>query len=422
MPFAITATGIQIQSLQEIVDEWNVSLRAEFGENFKLANGSVAGKVVGIASEREALLQQLVQTLVNVFDPNNATTVLLDILADITNTQRQPATFSKSSDFLATGAPATVINNGRQFQLLQTEDLWEVVDGPFVIPGGGTIAVTAQAVESGPKVFQTTGPAGWSIVLGVAGWTDIESTADIDPEDIGSDIENDEQLKQRRKDELLINGNDLEAIRAAVLKVDDVSLVRVFENTSCVAPDADGIPAGAFETMVDGGSDAAIAAAIQSRRPPGAEAFGSTIVNITTSEGDILPIGFTRPADIDLWILITADTTGAEGDVPVNIEQTILDDVLAAANAAFNDPGVDAIPQALEGVVFAAGLDAQGRNSFSSVTVLMSYDNGPGVAPAFPGGFPVPGAGVDPYVSTPKVIAIRERADFDSTRIGVTVI
>ena len=421
MPFKIIGTGIQIQSLQEIIDEWNVELRGEFGENFKLQNGSVAGKVVGIASEREALLQQLVQTLVNVFDPNNATGVILEILAGITNTQKQPATFSKSTDFLATGTPATVIVDGRQFQLDQTEDLWEIVDGPFTIPGGGSIAVTAQAVESGPKVFQTTGPSGWSIILGVVGWDDIESTADIDPEDIGSDIESDEELRVRRKDELLINGNDLEAIRAVVLKVSGVTFVRTFENTNCSIP-VDGIAPGAFEVMVDGGNDLAIAEAIQSRRPPGAQAFGTTLTNITTSEGDVLEIGHTRPADVDLWILVTADTTGAEGDLPANAEQTILDAVLAEANLRFNDPGVDAIPKSLEGIVFSSTRDAQGRNSFASVTVLMSTDNGPGSAPAFPPGFPAPGGGADPYVDTPKAITIRERADFDSARIGVTII
>ena len=421
MPFTASDTGIQIQSLQEIIDEWNASLRGLFGVNFKLDNGSVAEKVVGIASEREALYQQLVQTLVDLFDPNNATGVLLEILAGITNTQKQGATFSKSSDFLATGTPATAIVNGRQFELAATSEVWEIVDGPFVIGGGGTIAVTAQAVESGPTVFQTSPPGDWNILLGVAGWDDIEATADIDPEDIGNDIESDEELRERRKDELLINGNDLEAIRAAVLKVSGVTFVRTFENTSCIVA-VDGIPPGAFEVMVDGGSDAAIAAAIQSRRPPGAQAFGTTITNITTSEGDILPIGHTRPADIDMWILITADTTSAEGDLPANAEQTILDTVLAEANKRFNNPGVDPIPQALEGVVFSSTRDAQGRDSFSSVTILMSTDNGPGVAPAFPPGFPAPGGGADPYVGTPKPITIRERADFDSTRIGVTIL
>lgn len=420
MGFEITLTGIQIQSLQEIIDEWNDALREEFGVNFKLDNGSVAEKVVGIASEREALLQQLVQTLVDVFDPNNATGVLLEILAGITNTQKQPATFSKSSSFLATGTPATNIVDGRQFELVATSEVWEVVDGPFVIGGGGTIAITAQAVESGPKTFQTSGPSEWSILLGVAGWTDVEATADIDPEDIGSNIESDEELRERRKDELLINGNDLEAIRAAVLKVSGVTFVRTFENTDPVNV-VDGIAAGAFETMVDGGSDAAIAAAIESRRPPGAQAFGTIITDVTTSQGDIVKIGHTRPADIDLWILVTADTTDAEGDLPANAEQTILDAILAEANLQFNDPGVNAIPQSLEGTVFEVTRDAQGRNSFSSVTVLMSTDNGPGVAPAFPPGFPAPGAGVDPYVDTPKVITIRERADFDSARIGVTI-
>jgi len=419
MPLQISATGIQIQDLEEIIGEYNTLMQAEFGVLFKVGSGSVAGKVIGIAAEREALLQQLLLNIVTVLDPDNATGALLDILSGITNTERQEETKSKSENFLLTGTPATNIPNGKQFKNATTEDVWVIADGPYVIGGGGTIAATAEAAEFGALTFVTSGPANWTILTSVAGWTSVEASADIDPEEIGRADEQDGPLRIRRKDELLINGNDIDGIRALVLAVSGVTSVRTFENQTAI--EVDGIPGGAFEVVVDGGDDTAIAVAIQSGRPPGAEAFGTTTVIVQNSELDNITIGLTRPADIDIFILVTCLTVGAEGVLPDNPEQVVLDAVLAYGNLNFNNPGVDVIPQSFVGDIFDALRDAQGKNSVTSVDVQLSYDNGAGVAPAFPVGFPAPGAGVDPYDALPRVIAIRERADFDSARIGVTI-
>jgi len=420
MAFAITDTGIQIQTLEEIKAEWNAFFQAEYGEGFKLGEGSIGAKFVGIASEREALYQQLFQSLVSFIDPNNATGSMLDILCLLTNTIRQGPIKSKSSNFLATGIPGVVINTGRQFQNVINGSFWNVLDGPFVIGGGGTIAITAEANEAGPFEFLASGSSEWAITLGTPNWTAVEATADIDPEDVGRLQEANVLLRTRRKDELLVNGNDLDGIRAEVLRLTGVTLARTFENQNPIVV-VDGIPGGAFEVVVEGGDDDAIAAAIFDNKPPGAEAFGSTNVFVTDSQGDLKPIGFTRPSDVDMWLLITCDTTGAEGALPPNAEQVVLETALAYGNENFNTPGYDVVPPAFIGSIFAALRDEQGKDSVTSVVVLASYDNGAGVAPAYPVGFPAPGAGVDPYVATTKNIEIRERADFDSLQIGVTI-
>ena len=402
MTIELTAEGIQIQGIAEIIAESQARFRELFGENIGVSANSVFGQQIAANAEREALVQELIEAVYQSFDPRFATGVSLDARAALNGIFRKPATNSKSTSFLATGTPAVPITNGSQFQLIQTADIWEVVDGPFVIDGGGTIAVTAQAVETGPKAFLTTGPAGWSILTPIAGWTSIESTADLDPEDTGSDIESDIALRTRRVDELLIQGNDVDAIRAAVGALVGVTTVAVFDNTSCVVA-LDGIPPGAFEVVVDGGVDADIAAAIFSRKPPGAESFGSTgPFPQTTSEGQIIDIFLTRPTDIDIDVEIDATATGAEFPLPLNAAATIA----AAALEAFNtDAQVsrDIFPGKYTTVVFVSIQTDAGEDTIVSAEVRMRV-------------------GIDPFATTPIVISLRERSDFDSANITVAIL
>lgn len=402
MSLELTTSGLTIQSLAEIRSELEDSYRVAYGDNTVVSEDSVFGQQIGITAEREALLQQRLAEVFASNNPNSAAGVSLDVLAALTNTERKGPVASKSTAGLVTGTPATVITNDSQVRLIQTQDLWNVVDGPYTIPGGGTIAITIEGAETGAQTFVTTPSTGWSIETPIIGWDDFETTADIDPEDIGRDSEPDADLRPRRKDELLINGNDLAAIKAVVGALETVVVVKVFENTDCLVV-VDGIAAGAFETVVEGGDDTDIANAIFSRKPPGAEAFGSTTVVVADGEGGTIGIGFTRPADVDVFVEITVDTTGAEGVFPTNGAQLIEDAFLAEANSRA-DINADVIPQSYYGVIFAAVRDpTSDLDSITSCTVEMD------VTPV-------------PVGENIIVIAIRERADFDTANTGVTVI
>lgn len=402
MPFALTATGLQTQSLLEIKTELETSYRAAFGNNVDVTEESVFGQIIGIDSEREALAQAVVLDDYTTRNPNAATGVPLDNISAITNTQRKGATQSKSSSFLATGTAATSITNGSTFQLIQTEDVWVVVDGPFLIDGGGTVVVTAQAQETGPKTFVTSPSTDWSILSPIIGWDTIEATADIDPEDTGQDVETDAALRVRRKDDLLILGNDNTAIRSEVSNLVGVTGVQVFDNKSCISS-FEGIPPGAFEVVVEGGVADDIANAIFLHIPPGAESFGSEpSIDITTSEGQVVPISFTRPTDIDIDIEIDATTAGAEFSFPTNGVALIQAAILAAVEQD-TVIGRDIFPEKYVSVVFVAVVTDEGGDTLSAATVSMR-------------------TGIDPFATTPIVITLRQRSDFDSANISVTVI
>lgn len=473
MPLEFTETGLQTQGLAEIISEVNTSLIDKLGLDVPPEPDEVLGVLNGILSEREALAQFNLQAVNSSFDARFATGTSLDRVANYTATKRKPATNSKSTSFLARGTPATAIIDDSRFQLLQTTDVWAVVDGPFVIVAGGaaifsvtdslgiakfnftpgptlfvgqtvdistfvtntaynvtgditatgagffqissiafgtnetglfeenSIAVTAQAEETGPVSFLNTGVSSWAIITNIAGWDDIRSTADLDPEDTGSDVENDPDFRIRRRDSLLKDGNDLEAIRVSVLDVVGVTSTEVFENTDCTQT-VDGIPPGEFEVVVDGGLDADIAAAIFDDKPPGAIGAGSTSVDVTTSTGQTVAIKFSRPTDVDIDVQITVGTAAAEFPFPANGSELIAAAFLAAGNAVATISR-DQIPESFIGVVFDAVKTDLGQDTISSALVEMRV-------------------GIDPFDTIPIPIDLRERGDYDSSTISVIIL
>lgn len=473
MPLELTESGLTIQSLAEIVSELNEAHISGLGLDRAPEPDEVIGVQIGINAEREALVQARMLSVLSSFDARFATGTSLDRVANYTNTKRKPATKSKSSSFVARGTPATILTDGRRFQLNQTEDVWVTDDGPYTIVAGGAaitsvtdnlgvarfnftpgptlfvgqivdisgfvtnttynttgtitatasgyfeissiaftgnetgtfaenaVVVTAEAEETGPKTFLATPPSSWSIITNVAGWDTIQASADIDPEDTGRDVEVDADFRARRRDSLLKNGNDLEAIRVSVQDVVGVTNVATFENTDCTQA-VDGIPPGEFEVVVDGGLDAEIAQAIYDDKPPGAISNGSVTVPITSSSGQTVNISFNRPSDINIDVEITVDTSGAEYAFPSNGAQIIEDAFLAAANSVA-DIARDQFPESFVGVVFDAVKTENGNDTISSAVVRMRV-------------------GANPFATTPIVIDLRERADYDSANTTVIVI
>jgi hypothetical protein len=83
----------------------------------------------------------------------------------------------------------------------------------------------------------------------------------------------------------------------------------------------DGIPAKAFEAMVYGGTNSDIADAIYRTKAAGIQAFGDITIPITDDNGQVHSIGFSRVAEVPVYVHVTL-TTDAEL-FPVNGMTTI---------------------------------------------------------------------------------------------------
>ena len=193
--------------------------------------------------------------------------------------------------------------------------------------GEGFAEVAAQATATGPTValaFQIT-----TIVTAVSGWQSVTNLADADT---GTDVETDAAFRARREALLTVSGKaTVDAIRAALLLVDNVSEALVFENTTLVT-DGNGVPGKAIQCVVLGGADVDVAQAIWDNKPAGIATFGVDISEvIVDSQGTSHTVLADRADPVEIFVNITVVTDGnypADGDTQVAAQLKALGDTL----------------------------------------------------------------------------------------------
>lgn len=167
MPPTLDSTGLTIESLAEIRAAMNVAFRAAFGSGALLGDDTDEGKIIGIVSERAALIQQLAQAIYDAFDPTSASGVSLERIAAITSVTRNPATPSTVNLYLV-GTPSTAIplgtlaaveDAGDQFQTLAAAVLG-AVGNMTVEDGTADIAITSINRVGTVATVTTTAPHG----------------------------------------------------------------------------------------------------------------------------------------------------------------------------------------------------------------------------------------------------------------------
>jgi hypothetical protein len=176
----------------------------------------------------------------------------------------------------------------------------------------------------------------------------------------------------------------------------------VYENRDCTNTSPDGISPGHIEAVVTGGDDLAIATAILTRIPPGTGMDGTTLVPLADTEGNVIDIRFTRPAMVEIWVDIGILNFSAEGTLPTNFEAVVAQAVLDFGNANSR------VSQDVLFQQFIAPTQAAIQDSF---TGKFAYDFLESLIGTSASTFDI---------NIP--ISIRERADYDSARITVSVI
>ena len=168
------------------------------------------------------------------------------------------------------------------------------------IPVGGTVDVPIRAIELGntSNVLANTITTIVNPLTGVTAVTNTLSTTG------GADVETDESLRARYDESISLGGaSTTSAIEAELLQVQNVVDARVIENVTMTT--VDGVPAKAFEAMVYGGVKADIADAIYRTKAAGIQAFGDIIVPITDDNGQVHSIGFSRVAEVVVYVNVT---------------------------------------------------------------------------------------------------------------------
>lgn len=262
------------------------------------------------------------------------------------------------------------------------------VSGSPATPATGSIvadpatAVATEAVETGP-IAALAGTLN-QIVNTISGLNRVENQADATK---GTNLETDAEFRTRRIQALQgLGAARLEAIRGALLQINNVSEAKVFENpTNSV--DADGRPPNSLECLVIGGLDADILETVWDKKAAGIELFGSTSGTVTDSQGIDHTSKFSRPVSVSIYI---------ELDLTVNADY----------------PGDSEVESRL--LAFGASLKI-GDDVVVYPYLIASFDDVPGILDV---AIRI-GTSASPTLDDNIIIPDTQIADFDSARITI---
>ena len=396
--YGVQSTGFVIKTVQDILDDIEAGEKEAFGSVINVSADSVFGQLNGVIAGAIAEAWELAEAVYSAQYPNSANDASLDNVCAITGVGREEATqstveltltgtagtflfagrvvaHSVNEERYATDADVTiavagnwipsyafysiglfVTNNGNIYICTGTGTTASsggpsgegtgIVDGTvtwdFVGNGTGYVQVDATAEEYGPQVANARSLT--EIETPVSGW---ESVINLLDADVGSDLETDADLRQRREEQLAVQGAaTLNAIKADLLNVDGVLSVTMFENIQDVT-DSDGRPAHSIEAVVltttgdtpDATIDQAVADQLFESKAGGIGTFGfpGRVVTktVTDDSGNTHTVYWTRVEELEIYcdITVTVNTDPADGPVyPADGDDQVKAAIVAKGN------------------------------------------------------------------------------------------
>lgn len=305
LPPYVTSAGLQIPTVEDLVAELTAEQRANIDPNLPPDPDDPLVELNGIFASHLREAWEVVGAVFNALDPDQAEGPLLETVASLTGTFREPATrstFKGTRKLTVNLDDGTTLPIGTVFHVDGDETARFVTTEQILAAAGdGDYQVAAESEAEGPIVAN----AGTLTVIAtpVVGLNSV--TNDFDAI-LGELADDDPELRTRREGELRAPGSGtLEAMRSDVLAIEaedqtkPVISASVLENYSN-GPDVNGLPAKSFEILVYDGivpeaSDDAIAQAIWDGKPAGIEPFGNTSGSAIDGEGNTQIVPFSRP-------------------------------------------------------------------------------------------------------------------------------
>jgi uncharacterized phage protein gp47/JayE len=301
----------------------------------------------------------------NSFAPPSAQGTGLARLVKINGLNKRPATYS-TVDLTVVGQAGTVLGTvGAPATAVDTLDQkWDLPIGT-VIPGGGTIIVTATAQQAG--AVQAAANTVNRIFTPTRGWQTVDN---VNAATAGVAVETDAELRARQA---ISTANPsttvLEGTAGAVANLPGVVAVRPYENDTGVT-DGNGIPGHKISIAVIGGDVTEICETILTHKTPGCGTYGDTSEVVNDPKGIPSLIAFERPADVPIEAeIVISINSGYTSDYA--------DQIKAAVAAVINQFGIgnDVLYTRLFIPAYLQGTPAFG--TFDIVSIEISRDGDP---------------------------------------------
>jgi len=294
----IDETGLHIPRYQDIVDDMVDGAKAIFGDDIYLENDSADYQLISVFALKTYDMLQALMYAYNARSPATAIGSSLDVVCKMNGLKRKEAGYS-TCDVKITGLPNTQILNGVIQDAANT--LWDLPK-MVIIPESGTVVTTATCEIAG-AVTVAIGDLS-KIYTPTYGWTSVtnEGTAVI-----GNEIETDGALRLRQtKSVAMPSQTMLDGTLAAIMAIDEVNRVAVYENDTNSADVSTanpyGLPAHSITCVVEGGDRGEIANAILYHKGIGCYTNGDQTEEIIGDNGYVNYVRFCRPTYVDVYV------------------------------------------------------------------------------------------------------------------------
>ena len=325
-PPVLSDTGLAVPTLDELHEATADEMRTRLGDSINTTPSSVITQIIGIVAGQDNLAWENLQALVAQLDVDGVSGMLQDSLYRLIGLEREAA--ESSSVTLTLDLDAAITIPAGSLVSHDTTGVQFYIEEELISTDAGEYEAIARSVTLGP----IEASAGTLTVIDspITGWNTVTNAAQAT---LGQLEETDAEFRTRRTASFAIRGSGtLDSIVAAVTQVDNVTLVKGFENKSG-SIDSESRPGHSFEIVVldSAADDDEIAQAIFSRAPAGIESFSYSADEGTAvdADGNDQVIPFTRADSIPIYLEI--DLTKNE-DYPVDG-----DDQVAAAMQEFGE-------------------------------------------------------------------------------------
>lgn len=370
MTASLTNAGIVVDSLASALAELDASFLAEFGsgpDGIDLSSRSYTGRQNRILAAREVQVQQLIATVLDLLNVNNAQGRQLDFIGTLLTTSRNPADAATISAVIY-GTPGFDAGD-RRVRYRRNDTIWRT-PSTAVIAANGELAVTLTADIAGETtpagqeiIAYRDGSAQWVIVDVDSNFTAVESVEDSSP---GDNVEGDPSYRARLKVAGRGAGRGTEPglLRALQAVAGPTATI---DNNRNLLPNANGVPGKSIEALFEDGTNDEVAQVMYDYASDTAGFFGTTVGYATTPAGP-LAIKITRVALVPIAWDIAITIAGAEVALPddaVSLVQTALADYTNNQLAR----GLDVLPS--EGAAVVRDALPKGSVPEGGLTVLV---------------------------------------------------
>lgn len=324
MPIEYDANGIITQDLVEILDERENSLKKTLGDDFVIDKTTPIGNMELADATNEANIQDLIAWLIpNQIDANTAQGIFLDAICEKNRIYRKQPEYTKIN-FILNGIPDTLFYSGDIVVADSLTGIYYDLNEDTIISSDGTIS--AQFICEDYGEYVPSSDSVLEILTPVVGLNSITINTENPNIVLGRLAETDDELRIRREYSVGQTATTtMASMLASIYSLDGVLHATFFENDT-LSTDSHGVPAKAFEFIVDGGDENEISDVIFYNKSIGSQAYGTTVIEKTDEEGNIYSIGFSKADEVNvgLEIILTVSSLPSETWIN-NIKNAIKD-------------------------------------------------------------------------------------------------